>query len=253
MPSPSALFIDAFSDTAERYAQSRPTYPPALFAALAAQSPARSCAWDCGTGNGQAALPLTEYFEIVQATDASAEQIAHAAAHPRLRYAVRTAEDCGLPAASVDLISVAQAAHWFDLPKFFAEVRRVARPGAVLALYGYDWFYMNRRLDALAQSFLWQPTSTFWSPNNRLLWDGYRTIDFPFEELPRLRCAIHLSWTLDQLFDFYVTVSSTRRKIAADGDAFLHVAREQLTAAWGDPAKPRHVVMPMHVRWGRVS
>jgi SAM-dependent methyltransferase len=248
----SQKFIDAFSDAAERYSNVRPAYPSALFAALAALAPRRNAAWDCGTGNGQAAVGLAEFFEEVYATDASAEQIARAVPHERIRYQVAPAEASGARSESVDVISIAQALHWFDLDRFFSEVRRVGRPNALLAAYGYSWFYLTPRLDELTNRWLLQPIERYWSPNNRLLWDGYRTIAFPFDEVTGPNLAIHVTWNLDQLFDHYLTWSAPRRKIAADGDEFVRVARLAFEAAWGDPARSRHVVMPLTLRLGRL-
>jgi SAM-dependent methyltransferase len=245
-------FIDAFSDIANRYAKTRPTYPSAFFEALAGLAPTTSCAWDCGTGNGQAAEGLSKVFDYVEATDASAEQIAHAPPFARVRYRVAPAEASGLPDRSVDLVSVAQALHWFDLSAFYAEVRRVARPRGLLAVYGYSWFYISPEIDALAGRWLFQPVESYWSTNNQLLWDGYRTIDFPFQELAAPRLAVLLSWTLQQLFDYYVTWSAPRRKIAAEGDQFVAAARRAFETVWENPATPRQVVMPMVARLGRL-
>jgi ubiquinone/menaquinone biosynthesis C-methylase UbiE len=245
-------FIDAFSDAAEEYANFRPAYPPTLFKTLAMLAPATHSAWDCGTGNGQAAVGLAEFFESIEATDASAEQIARAQPHPHVRYRAAPAEASGLTDNSVDLVSVAQALHWFDRDRFFAEAQRIARPGALMAVYGYNWFYITPTLDALTERFLLQPVMSFWSANNRLLWDGYRTIVFPFQEVTSPNLAIHLTWTLDQLFDYYLTWSAPRRKIAADGDSFVRDARREFSVAWGDPDRPRHVVMPIAMRLGRL-
>jgi SAM-dependent methyltransferase len=245
-------FIDAFSDAAECYASARPLYPRALFQALATLAPATVAAWDCGTGSGQAAVGLAEFFACIEATDASTEQIAHAKAHPRVRYKAVPAESSGLDDKSVDLISVAQALHWFDRDRFFSEVRRVARPGALAAIYGYSWFYLTPTIDELTNRWLLQPVESFWSPNNRLLWDGYRTIAFPFEEVTSPCLAIHLTWTLDQLFEYYLTWSAPRRKIAAEGNSFVDEARRAFEAAWGEPTQARHVVMPLAVRLGRL-
>lgn len=245
-------FIDAFSDAAERYASFRPTYPKALFQTLAALAPATRLAWDCGTGNGQAAIGLAEFFDTVEATDASTEQIAHTQYHPRVRYCAVPAESSQLADASVDLVSVAQALHWFDRDQFFAEVRRVGRPNALIAAYGYSWFYLTPTLDALTDRWLLQPIQAYWSSNNRLLWDNYRTIAFPFEEVASPCVAIHLTWTLNQLFDYYLTWSAPRRKITAESDSFVSAARHAFESAWGDPAQARHVVMPLAVRVGRL-
>jgi ubiquinone/menaquinone biosynthesis C-methylase UbiE len=246
-------FMDVFSEAAERYAIFRPTYPNALFQTLATLAPATKLAWDCGTGNGQAAIGLAEFFDMVEATDASPEQIAQAQPDPRVRYRAVPAEACsGLPDKSVDLVSVAQALHWFDRDQFFAEVRRVGRPKALIAAYGYSWFYLTPTLDALTDRCLLQPVQSYWSSKNRLLWDGYRTIAFPFEELASPCLAIHLTWTLDQLFDYYLTWSAPRRKITAEGDSFVTAARHAFESAWGDPAQGRHVVMPLAMRLGRI-
>jgi ubiquinone/menaquinone biosynthesis C-methylase UbiE len=245
-------FIDAFSEAAERYATARPTYPKTLFQTLATLAPATRSAWDCGTGNGQAATGLAEFFESIEATDASAEQIAQAQFHPRVRYRAVPAEASGIADESMDLISAAQALHWFDRDRFFAEVQRIARPRALLAAYGYSWFYLTPILDALTDRWLLQPVQSHWSANNRLLWDGYRTIAFPFEEVISPCLAIHLTWTLDQLFDYYLTWSAPRRKIAAEGDSFVSEARRAFESDWGDPTQPRHVVMPLTVRLGRL-
>jgi ubiquinone/menaquinone biosynthesis C-methylase UbiE len=178
---------------------------------LATLAPATGEAWDCGTGNGQAAIGLAEFFTSVQATDASRQQIAGARAHPRVQYHTAPAEDSGLEDKSIDLVSVAQALHWFDRARFFREVQRVAKPEALIAVYGYNWFYITPSLDALTDLWLLNPIQSFWLPNNRLLWDGYRTIDFPFDEIAAPNLAIHLTWTLDQLFDYYLTWSAARR------------------------------------------
>jgi SAM-dependent methyltransferase len=244
--------LDTFSAASGEYATARPTYPAALFNALAALAPTTECAWDCGTGSGQAAAGLAQFFDSVQATDASAEQISHAVPHPRVSYQVATAARSGLLDRSVDLISVAQALHWFELPEFYAEVRRVARPSAVLAIYGYDWFYIAPQIDQLVNRWLLQPVQAYWHPRVRLLWDRYRTIEFPFQEVAEPRLGIYLSWTLQQLIDYYRTWSATRGKIAAEGERFLIDAYEALTSVWGDPMASRSVLMPITLRLGRI-
>ena len=128
---------ELFSTVAREYANFRPGYPPELFAWLARVAPARDAVWDCGCGSGQASTALAGHFALVHATDISPEQIAAARPHPRVRYAVARAEQSGLPAGSVDLVTVAQALHWFDVNAFYAETRRVARPGGVLAVWNY--------------------------------------------------------------------------------------------------------------------
>jgi SAM-dependent methyltransferase len=245
-------FPDVFSEAAGRYAASRPRYPDGMFARFAALAPGRDRAWDCGTGSGQAAIGLARWFDRVEATDASAAQIESALAHERVAYSVRTAEDSGLPDASIDLISVAQALHWFDRPRFFAEARRVLKTGGVLAAYGYSWFYISPEIDASVDEFLLRPVAGHWLPGNRLLWDGYRSIDFPFDEISPPRLAIHGAWSLEQLFDYYLTWSATRAALKSAGIDFLSLARQRLAQAWGDPAMERPVIMPLSIRLGRM-
>jgi SAM-dependent methyltransferase len=247
-----STFVNVFSAIASQYAASRPTYPAALFQSLSSLAPATTCAWDCGTGNGQAATALAEFFDAVYATDVSAEQVEHARAHARVRYSVAAAERSCLPDQSIDLVSVAEALHWFDLERFYAEVRRVGRPGAVIAVYGYSWFYVSPEFDQLTNRLLLQPLQQFWEPNNRLLWDGYRTIPFPFQELEVPILAIHLNWSLDEIIAYYLTWSASRRKMQVDGDDFVRLAHFEFKRLWGDPASRRHIVMPIDVRAGRL-
>ena len=152
--------------------------------------------------------------------------------------------------ASVDMVSVAQALHWFELERFYEEVRRVLRPNGLIAAYGYSWFYVTPALDELTNHWLIEPTRSYWSENNRLLWDGYSTVDFRFDELAPPPLAIHLSWSLDELFSYYLTWSAARRKMAEEGDGFVTAARAAFDAAWGARTQRRHVVMPIALRLG---
>ena len=244
------VFLDLFSDTAESYASARPRYPDALFEQLAFLAPSTSRAWDCGTGNGQAAIGLARWFSDVSAPDASAEQIHSAIQNERIRYAVAPAEESGLPESHFDLVSVAQALHWFDRPRFYAEVHRVLKPGGLLAAYGYSWFYVDSDIDRVVDRYLLRPLAGHWAPNNQLLWDGYRTIEFPFKEIEPPRLAIHLNWTLQELLAYYCTWSATRSYRRAVGDEALRESCNALQLAWGDSIKTRAVVMPLAIRLG---
>src|ERR1043166_7452409 len=156
-------FQDHFSGHAADYRAFRPTYPPELFAFLAALAPARELAWDCGTGSGQAAVPLAAHFARVFATDASAEQLANAERHPKVEYVVAPAEKCPLPDASADLVPVAPALHWFDHDRFYAEVRRVAKPGALFAATCYYKPSVNSEVDPVLRR--WEDfIRPYWTP-----------------------------------------------------------------------------------------
>jgi SAM-dependent methyltransferase len=247
----SGSFIDKFSDGAAGYRQARPTYPNELFEALAALAPGRKLAWDCGTGNGQAARGLARYFEAVFATDPSAPQIAEAVQSERVTYRVEGAERVSLGDASVDLVLVAQALHWFDLDLFYAEVRRVLRPGGVLAAIGYDWMYIDPAIDRAIDTQLMRLLMPYWAPQNAILWAGYRSIPFPGEEVRLGPHAIYLDWSFEEMFSYVRSWSATRALIAAEGEGAIARAAEALARVWGDGR--RRVVMPLYIRAARLS
>src|SRR3989442_3057632 len=191
MPAPAdPHFRDHFSGVAEEYATFRPRYPPALFAALAAQAPRRGTAWDCATGSGQAAVGLGTHFARVVATDASAAQLAAARQHPRVRYLCSLAEWAPLPAASVDLVSAAQSLHWFDIQRFFAEARRVLTPGGLVAAWCYGLAQVDRSIDPVVDRFYRDTVGPYWPAQRQLADTGYRTVPFPCAESPLPPLAI---------------------------------------------------------------
>ncbi len=151
----SGRFKDHFSEISAAYAAHRPSYPAALVDFLARLAPARRLAWDAGCGSGQLSVLLAGAFERVVATDASPEQIGRAASHARVEYRCARAEESGLPERVADLATAAQAAHWFDLPSYYAEVRRVVRPGGIVALISYGVVTVGADVDAVTWSAVW--------------------------------------------------------------------------------------------------
>jgi SAM-dependent methyltransferase len=217
---------------------------------LAALAPARGRAWDCAAGNGQAALPLAELFEEVVATDASASQLAQMPAHPRVRRYAGPAEASGLADASVDLVTVAQALHWLPLPAFWTEARRVLRDGGVVAV----WCYGIQRLDdpemdPRLESFYGSVVGPYWAPERRLVESGYRTLEFPFAELPPPEFDMALEWTLADLLAYVRTWSATNAFVRARGYDPVEALGVELAPHWGDG--PRRVRWPLSVRVGR--
>jgi SAM-dependent methyltransferase len=245
-------FKDHFSTVSAAYAAFRPRYPAALFAYLAREAPARDTAWDAGTGSGQAAVSLAEHFGQVIATDASAEQIAHAASHPTVTYRVAAAEASGLPDSSVDLVTAAQAVHWFDRPRFWAEARRVLRPNGLIAVWTYVLVQIAPEIDAELNRFYDETVGPFWPPERRLTEQRYRTIDFPFTELRTPDFVIEQKISLDDLAGYVRTWSATRGFVKAHG----HDPVDQLVAAlvplWGDPRTERRACWPIAMRAGRI-
>jgi SAM-dependent methyltransferase len=247
----SAGFADHFSAVADAYAAARPTYPPSLFDHLAAQAPSRAQAWDCAAGNGQATLPLAERFERVTATDASAAQLSKAPAHPRISYRVSSAQESGLPGRSVDLVTVAQALHWLDLAPFYQEVSRVLAPGGVLAVWCYGLQRLDDpEIDRLLEHFYADVVGPYWAPARALVETGYRTVPFPFEELPAPSFEMTHDWRLADLLAYIRTWSATAAYTAARGRDPVVPLGEALASHWGS-AERRAVRWPLSLRLGR--
>lgn len=248
----SRSFPDHFSGVAGAYAEFRPRYPDALFDWLADLAPGRALAWDCATGSGQAAIALAPRFDRVVATDASAEQIAAAVPHPRVEYRVAPAEASGLLAGSADLVTVAQALHWFDRPAFYAEAGRVLSRGGALAAWSYGHPYLDDPgPDAVFQEFYSGTVGSFWPPERALVDAGYREIEFPFPEVEAPAFEMETRWPLAGLLGYVGTWSATTRFRAARGfDPVPGLARG-LAEKWGDPGEPRRIHWPLAVRAGR--
>jgi SAM-dependent methyltransferase len=245
-------FKDHFSSNAAGYAAYRPSYPMGLVEELAKISPSRALALDCGCGTGQLSVLLAERFDQVIATDASAAQIEKAQAHERVAYRTALAESSGLPDASVDLITVAQAAHWLDLDKFYAEVRRVARPNAVVALITYGVLHVEGDADPIVQHFYYETIGPHWPPERRHVEDGYRGLPFPFQETRLPELAIEVMWSLDDLMGYINTWSAVKAAEKALGTNPTGGFEEELLRSWGDAATRRRVTWPLSLRVGHV-
>lgn len=248
-----AGFKDHFSGHAAGYARARPGYPASLFAFLAAAAPSRARAWDCGAGSGQAARSLAAHFDAVVATDASAAQVAKAGPAPRLLYAAAAAERAPLRDASVDLVTVAQALHWFDLPAFFAEAARVGRPGALLAAWCYGNNRVTPEVDRAWLRFYRDVVGPYWPPERLLVEEGYRSIAFPFAALPAPAFAMEADWDLAEFLDYLGTWSGSQYYRKARGSDPLDEIRAEMAAAWGDAGSKRRIVWPLTLKLMRLG
>lgn len=245
------MTTDLFSKQSALYSAHRPQYPEELYRFLAAETPAKRVAWDCATGNGQAALDLSRHFERVIATDLSEVQLRNAAAAKNVEYRALPAESpLSEPDASVDLVTVAQAIHWFDLGKFYAEAKRVLKPGGVIAAWAYGFQAPIRpEIDRALDDFHFGTLGPFWKPNNRLIWNDYRELDFPFREIPAPTFRLAVEWTLAEWMGYVRTWSATQLYVDRHGvDPTLAVA-EKIAPYWGEGKRP--VEWKLALRVGR--
>jgi SAM-dependent methyltransferase len=243
-------FKDHFSKQAAGYAKFRPRYPQELFDYLGSIAPSRQLAWDCGTGNGQAAVGLASVFDRVIATDASEKQIANAQPHERVEYRVAPAENSGIGSETIDLIMVAQALHWFDLDRFYAEARRVLKPDGALAASAYNLLHIEKAIDEVVNRYYYEVVGPFWPPERRLV-EHFADLPFPFQEIDPPKFEMTASWDLDHFVGYLRTWSSTQRFIAAKASDPLEVITADLRKNWGKPEQIRSVTWPLIVRIGR--
>ncbi len=245
-------FKDHFSTRSSDYAAYRPTYPATLAELLAESAPGRETAVDCGCGAGQLSVLLAEQFEQVIALDASAPQLEHAKPHERVIYRQSRAEQTGMGDASADLVTVAQAAHWFDLDPFYTEVRRILRPGGVIALVTYGVMVADGHVGNVISHFYYDRLGGFWPPERRHVEAGYQTLAFPFEEFASPALAMEVSWNVDDLIGYVDTWSAVRNLEKASGREPFDTFVSELRSAWGDPDERRRIRWPLSVRAGRV-
>ncbi|WP_374439762.1 class I SAM-dependent methyltransferase [Pseudomonas panipatensis] len=241
-----------FSQQADAYRAGRPTYDPALFSWLAEVAPGTRLAWDCGCGSGQASLDLARHFEQVVATDINAQQLRQAPRQANIDYRCEAAESTSLATASVDLTLVAQALHWFDVERFYAEVRRVSRPGALLAVISYNLLNIEPRLDALIRRLYHDIVGPYWAPERQHVESGYATLPFPFAQVATPPFALQAQWDFQRLIDYlysWSAVASYRQATAQDP---VQALRDELQAAWGD-APSRAIDWPLTIKLGKLA
>jgi len=246
-------FRDYFSSQAKEYAQHRPTYPPALFDYLASLAPSKELAWDCGTGNGQAALALAERFQCVIATDASAAQIANAFSHKKIEYRIEPSEKTTISSNSVDLITVGVAIHWFDFEPFYAEVRRVGKTNAILAAWTYHLPIIEPQIDRWLERFYRKTLNGFWPLRIQYLDQRYQTLPFPFEEIQPPKFEMEATWDLNNLVGFLGSWSAVRKLVESKGEQAFGDQIEELERLWGEISDKRKIRWPLHFRIGILS
>jgi SAM-dependent methyltransferase len=234
-------FEDHFSSHSEQYAQHRPHYPNEIYSYLSSITLGHSLAWDCGTGNGQAAIGLAKYFDKVHATDASAEQISRAYPDDKVEYCVEPAEHASLGNSSADLVTVAVAIHWFNFEEFYSEVKRVLKPNGILAAWTYSFPEISPEVDPWIDQYYYEILSGYWPERIHYLEERYETLPFPFEEIIPPPFVMEINWSLIQFAGFLDSWSATQRYKAQKRQHPLEIIWAQLVAAWGRENEPRLV------------
>lgn len=242
---------DLFSGHAKIYSAFRPTYPDDLYEFIFRHLQKRDTAWDCATGNGQAAEYLSRYFRQVFATDISEQQLKEAPQNPVIQYSVGAAEKTIFQEDQFDLVTVGQALHWFDRDAFYNEVKRVAKPGALLAAWGYAVLSIDAILDEHLMHFYRNIVGPYWDSARKLVDEKYQTISFPFEKIPSPEFFIRVSWTLDHLAGYLETWSATQKYIKTHHTNPVTPLIDILAQHW---KKDEHKVIsfPIFLRLGRI-
>jgi ubiquinone/menaquinone biosynthesis C-methylase UbiE len=243
---------DLFSNQASLYAQYRPGYPHELYEYILQHVNNRQLAWDCATGNGQAAVELAHYFDQVMATDISEKQLQQAQPHEKITYAVSTAEHTPFDNNSFDCITVAQAYHWFRFDAFEKEVMRVAKPGAVVAIWGYSLVVCeDQAVNTLINTFYRETVGAYWDKERKYIDDHYTTVPFPYEPLPAKEFQINVQWSRRQLTGYFNTWSSVQHFIKAHQYNPVDELAAAIESVWPDD-RDRNFYFPLFLKLGKV-
>ena len=243
---------DNFSTQSDQYARYRPTYPTELFAFLNDLIPIKEAAWDCGTGNGQVAFELAKTFQNVFATDISAAQIENATRANNIEYSVQPAESTNFANNMFNLVTVAQAIHWFLFEAFYNEVKRTAKPGAFLCVIGYGTLTVNEQIDRLINHFYENIIGPYWDAERKYIDEAYTTIPFPFKEIATPLFVNSLHWNLQHLIGYLNTWSAVKHFIKQNGYNPVDALQNELTLIWGGEAS-RTVQFPLLLRIGQIT
>lgn len=245
-------FKDHFSTQALDYSKYRPDYPQELYDFILSEVNVRKTAWDCGTGNGQAAAVLSNYFEKVFATDPSAEQVKNATQKSNIEYRVASAENSTLSDKSIDLITVAQALHWFDFTKFFTEVKRVAKPYGVIAVWSYELCKVDEETDKIFMKFYRDILEDYWPPERKHVENTYRDIPFPFTEVKEQVFFMKKQWNLQDFMGYLSTWSAVHKYIKTNGTNPLELVAADFEKIWINPTAVKDVSFPVTVKTGSI-
>jgi ubiquinone/menaquinone biosynthesis C-methylase UbiE len=245
---------DLFSQQAAFYARYRPSYPAALIDYIIQFVPEKNCAWDCATGNGQAAILLADRFEKVFATDSSEKQLSFAVQKSNIIYSAGNAADSGFADDSFDLVTVAQAYHWLDFYRVEQEVNRVGKPGAVIAAWGYHIPQCAAApVNQLINRFYKITVGPYWDAERKYIDDYYRTVPFNFKALPEKGFSIAVNWKPADLAGYINSWSSVQHFTDANHYNPVEELLQQLLLIWPTAGASLPFSFPLFLRLGRIE
>lgn len=242
---------DLFSKQSSKYALYRPTYPDELFAFILSHVKERITAWDVGTGNGQVAVKLSDFFETVYGTDISENQIANAIKKDNIIYKIMNSEDTIFPEQQFDLITIAQAIHWFDFNKFYSKVKVYLKPNRIIAAIGYDVIKIDPACDRIINRLYADILNNYWDSERKYIDAHYKTIPFPFKEITSPEFMQKAIWTFEQLTGYLNTWSAVQHFIEKNKQSPLELIISELQRAWG-ASKKKEIYFPVFIRIGMI-
>ena len=245
---------DRFSENSAEYKKFRPTYPAEFLEEIAQLAKNQDSCWDCGTGNGQVAVELAKYFEKVLGTDISENQLKQAVKRENIQYSVARAEKTEFHPDQFDLITVAQAIHWFDFERFYEEVRRVSKRHGVLAVWGYGLLRFNNLIDHYVDHFYQHVIGPYWDKEREHIDTAYGDISFPFEEIElSRRYSIRKDFSLEEFAGYLSTWSAVKRYIKSQGLDPVPVFIAEIRADWIQLGENLSVEFPLFTKIGRIK
>lgn len=243
---------DLFSNRSDLYAKYRPTYPKELFEYIVSFVKEKNVAWDCATGNGQAAVVLADHFKKVIATDISAAQIEKAVKKENIEYSVCAAESTPFADNTFDLVTVAQAYHWIKWKEFKKEVTRICKPNAVIAIWTYyDRITEDEKIDKAVNYFYENVTKPYWDYERKYVEEKYSTVEFDYELLPVKEFETVLHWQREDLLGYVSSWSAVQKFIKQNGHSPVPILEEEINKLWPE-GETKKVVFPIYLKLGRI-
>jgi len=244
---------DLFSKQSDLYARFRPTYPKELYDYILSFVNEKDIAWDCATGNGQAAVVLADYFKKVIATDISDAQIEKAIKKENIEYLVCPAESTPFAENTFDLVTVAQAYHWIKWDEFRKEATRVCKPDAVIAIWTYNRNKIgDKKIDDAIFSFYENVTKPYWDYERKYVEELYETVEFDYELLPVKQFETTLNWQREDMIGYISSWSAIQKYIKANGHSPIPIIKEEINKLWPE-GEVKKVTFPIYLKLGRVS